>query len=67
MANDTKAFPTQTDRDPALETNQLRPTSLRTNGCELDPCCGGSGEIPQASAGTGLDKAMRLIDGKGKR
>ena len=31
--------PAVTQRDPAKEFNQLRPTSLRSSGMELDPCC----------------------------
>jgi hypothetical protein len=32
-------FPEMSKRDPSKEFNQLRPTSLRSSGSELDPCC----------------------------
>jgi hypothetical protein len=37
---------TMSQRDPSKECNQLRPTSLRSSGQELDEGC----EITQASA-----------------
>ena len=57
----SNADPTMNQRDLSKEFNQLRPTSLRSSGTELDPCCGG--EIPQASGGQGLDRTIRLVDG----
>ncbi len=54
------ADPRMNQRDPTKEYNQLHPTSLRSSGTELDPCCGE--EIGQASAGLGLDKAIREHD-----
>ena len=53
------ADPRMNQRDPSKEWNQLRPTSLRSSGTELDPCCG---DITQSPAGLGLDKALRAID-----
>jgi hypothetical protein len=53
MPDDTKAFPTQSNRDRSLPHNQLRPASTRSSGAELDEFCP---EIEQASAGLpGLD------------
>jgi len=54
------ANPGESQRDPSKPYNQVRPLSLRTSGRELDECCG---PIGQASAGLGLDEAIRLIDG----
>ena len=51
---------TMSQRDPSQEHNQLRPTSLRSSGVELDPCCG---TIGQAEAGMGLDEAIELAEG----
>jgi hypothetical protein len=55
--------PTMSQRDPSQEHNQLRPTSLRSSGVELDPCCGAIG---QAEAGMGLDEAIKLAEGDKK-
>jgi hypothetical protein len=51
---------TMSQRQPEQPFNQLRPRSLRSSGTELDEICP---EIEQASAGLGLDEAIRLIDG----
>jgi len=42
--------------------NMPMPISQTSSGCELSPECGGSGEIPTAAAGAGLDVAIRKID-----
>lgn len=60
MADDTKVFPTQSNRDPSKEHNQLHPRSQRSSGSELDE---GFGEIGQSQVGEGLDKAIKFIDG----
>jgi hypothetical protein len=52
--------PARSQRDPSQPFNQTRPLSTRTSGMELDECCG---SIGQASAGQGLDEAIRLIEG----
>jgi hypothetical protein len=59
MSND----PTESQRDPTKEWNQKRPASLRSSGTELDEGCG---DIPQAEAGQGLDRAIHIIDKRGK-
>jgi hypothetical protein len=45
---------------------ELHPPSLQSSGAGLDPECypAGSGGIPQAEAGEGLDSAIKKIDGK---
>jgi hypothetical protein len=37
--NIPNSFPVNSNRDPKLEHNQLRPTSTRSSGAELDECC----------------------------
>ena len=59
MADDTKSFPTQSQRDSSKEYNQLRPRSLRSSGTELDEQFG---DIGQAEAG--LDSAADQIKGE---
>jgi hypothetical protein len=54
---------TMSQRDPSKEYNQLRPRSLASSGSELDAVCP---EIEQASAGLGLDEAIKQIDGRTK-
>ena len=61
MADDTKSFPTQSQRDASKEYNQLRPKSLRSSGTELDEQFG---DIGQAEAGSGLDSAIDKIKGE---
>jgi hypothetical protein len=52
-------------RDPAEPTNQTVPLSMRTSGQELDECCAGpGGGIQQASAGMGLDHALKQLKKK---
>lgn len=64
MADDTKSFPTQSQRDPSKSYNQLRPTSTRGSGSELDEECYPAGTgIPQAEAGVSLDSAVNKIKG----
>jgi hypothetical protein len=58
--NRNSGDPARSQRDPSKPYNQTRPLSTRTSGAELDECCG---PIGQASAGLGLDEAIRLIDG----
>ena len=61
MPDDTKAFPTQSNRDPSKPWNQLMPRSMRDSGVNLDEVCG---ELEQAEAGLSLDKALSKIGGK---
>jgi hypothetical protein len=60
MADETKAFPTQSQRDPSKPWNQLHPLSQRSSGSELDELCGG--QIEQAVAGQGLDVAITELE-----
>jgi hypothetical protein len=57
MADDTKASP----EFPSKPYNRIVPLSQRSSGSELDPVCGSG--IEQAEAGTGLDAAIKKIDG----
>jgi hypothetical protein len=61
MPDETKSFPTQSQRDISLPHNQLRPRSLRSSGTELDEACG---DIQQAEAGVSLDSAVDTIKGE---
>lgn len=45
----TKQGRTMSQRDPGKEWNQLRPTSLRSSGQELDPACSGGSVAPTPS------------------
>jgi hypothetical protein len=64
MENDSKKLPMSL-RDPALPTNQTVPLSMRTSGQELDECCSApGGGIQQASAGLGLDHALKQLKKK---
>jgi hypothetical protein len=54
---------TMSQRRPDRPHNQLFPRSLASGGTELDEICP---EIENATAGSGLDEAVKLIDGRGK-
>jgi hypothetical protein len=56
--------PNMSQRNPSKPYNQLHPRSLRSEGLELDEACGA--DVSQAEAGRGLDRAIRVIDGKEK-
>jgi hypothetical protein len=55
--------PARSQRDPSKSYNQTRPVSLRSSGSELDPECG---SVELATAGLGLDEAVKLVDGGSK-
>jgi hypothetical protein len=62
MADEKKAFPSMTTRDPNQPHNELIPKSMRNSGAELDECCSApGGGIQQAEAGAGFDSAMKKI------
>jgi hypothetical protein len=56
--------PNMSQRNPSEPYNQLHPRSLRSEGLELDE---GFGDVEQAEAAKGLDRAIRMIDQKRKR
>ncbi len=64
--NDAVNDPTAV-RDGSKEYNQCRPTSLRSSGTELDPCCeGGMNSNFSAGVGESFDAMVRKIDGRKK-
>jgi hypothetical protein len=63
MANESKTFPEQSQRDPTKPWNQLHPRSQRSSGSELDEAFG---EIGTSDIGKGLDAVVKQIDGRKK-